>query len=417
MKFFSFLQIMLVALCGALVGCDIFESEPSSGEFILYPKNELSFKLYPNDAAFSDSVAANLAKGVVLLVSPGSSYKLSFEADESNLPKELQLFRSFEKQNNFYYQIVRHVKGNFENGRMVYEFTCAENFASEWFTTLRGKEKSFYEGSIKNVKFEGEGLYSNSISLNLVVTGEFTEMSDSISIDSLAKALRNSFAMMYKLKIDTVYISNAADNANGAKYPKNRPFVVPYSTARMLDEVSYSDLAVWEDKAKSKALDIMLVHRIDKDAVLGYSFIFGRSMMENGNVVVLATHITYGQDVEQLSSEDIISSAIHEAGHFFGLRHTTSTADDLKSWGDSGIKEDGLEDTEWCPSIVLRKQVENEIGRFGDVLHRVRKNYTVSFDCPDNLNVMYPYDSGIHNQSFSKMQLELVKKNLTLIVH
>lgn len=418
MKIYSFLQIAAL-FCVMLAGCSFFEEESSPTNYIVYPKTDLRFDLFPNDAAISDSMSANLAYGAVLHVTPGTSFKLSFDVEGEALPEELLLFRSFEKNGNYYYQIVRRLEGRFENGKMTYEFDCAENVATAWFTVLRGEGASYFNGRIKNVKYEGEGPYPATLSLNLVVAGEYTGTKDSVSVDSLAKALKNKFVSTYRLSIDTIYVSYAADHANGAKFPVNRPFVAPYSLQRTDIDDALSSLSEWDSKAKSGALDFVLVHRIDGDGVLGYSPLFGGSTGNSGNVIILSTHITYGSSsIEQLSSADILRTAVHETGHFFGLRHTTSTYADVQSTHDYSVKEDGIEDTPWCPGIALRQLgLLNEKVNSGNVMYGIRLGYTISYECPDSKNIMFPYDQEEYDLSFSAMQLEMVKKNLTLIVH
>lgn len=104
----------------------------------------------------------------------------------------------------------------------------------------------------------------------------------------------------------------------------------------------------------------------------------------------------------QRSSEQIINTIVHETGHYFGLRHTTSNPSELKNDIDKSNVEDGLKDTPYCKAIHLY-----DIG-----------NIDVSM-CKDASNILFPYNytNRIINKAYTAGQIRLFKKNLTLIEH
>jgi len=357
-----------------------------------------------------DSVDSNLATGVLLEVSPNASYTLSFDLKDNFVPK-LQLFRIFDDGSRL--KRTRSIDGVLQNGRVTYSFDCEESKPTVWVTSLVGEDDTYYKGSVSNVRLEGSGKYSTQLSLNLVVVGEYTYTQDSVSVEELAKKLKNAFVDFYGFTVDTIYISYAHEHVNeGKNYSASRPYIADRSDSK------FSTLFnVWQNAKVSSALDLLLVHRIDDYAILGYSTIYGRSMLDAGSAVVLGTHVTVNGAAQQQHSDKVVATAIHESGHFFGLRHTTSTADDMSSYQDLSTVEDGVEDTKWCPVIALKKESENS--NVTDCANlRMATFATVSVECPDQKNVMFPYEySNPFAQSFSKQQLELVLKNLTLLEH
>jgi hypothetical protein len=136
-------------------------------------------------------------------------------------------------------------------------------------------------------------------------------------------------------------------------------------------------------------------------------------MSDSGAAVVLATHVASASGILQLHSDEIIYTAIHESGHFFGLRHTTATTSDLHTGSDLSNLEDGFEDTPFCEKTILGKT----LGKGSDAWLPVFRLFaSASVSCPDETNIMYPLSSELE-QSFSSEQLKTIRKNLTLIKH
>lgn len=420
MNFFSFLQksalATSLAMLAVLCSCTT-DSDTTPKKYTLYPDNELFFQLYPNDAAQNDSAAANIAHGIILMVSPGGSYRLSFEVDNLEDKPELQLFRILRQGDREFHGIVLRLRPTVENGRLVYEFVCEEMKSTIWYTSLRWKDENYYDAPIRNIRFEGVGTYADdSFALNIIQAGEYTGTADSISLDSLGKMLKEAFETTYGVKIPEVYYTNAADHeVVGRYFPANKPYIVPYDRNTSAEiNLRQAKLSVWNTPKVTRALDLLLVHRIDKTGLLGYSPLYGGSMAENGDVVVLSTHFGDEKQLFALNSRDIILTALHESGHFFGLRHTTPTKADALDYSNN---DDGLDDTPRCvPILFAGENVGSRV--MSDILFRQKiAGYVVRYDCPDNTNLMFPYDSELDELVVSKQQLELVRKNLSLIEH
>lgn len=405
-------------------GCSIEDKD-----VILYPTNGISFFFFANDRAERDSIEANLAYGTYFKVHPQGSYKISFDVDPYFSSPILQLHRlSFNKERTQYTaRRVRNLKATEINGRWEYSFVSEESNIAYWATTLLGEEDTYYQGRVENFMFEGEGGYSNSLSLNLIIVGSFEGTADSLNEKQLASQLLASFRKAYQgISIDTIYIQYAENHSSiGYQFPKNEPWLAGTSS----DHVMLDELGGWGSGNTYNALDFVLVHRIDTlTGILGLSTLYSANLGGGeGSVIVLGTHMKINSGNEKwLESKDIVETAVHEAGHFFGLRHTTTTSADYNALGDYSTFEDGFDDTEWCSSVLAYAFAKKGVSSVTDILVNrpiIPKIYAevaanTSFDnCPDASNIMFPYVTTVPIEGFSEEQLLMVQKNLSLFPH
>ena len=86
------LCLLFVSMANLFTACSTVDAD---GETTLPPDPNriIVHKLFPNDMARNDSAAANLARGIKLVVHPKASYKLSFEIDSTQpVPGSCWLF-------------------------------------------------------------------------------------------------------------------------------------------------------------------------------------------------------------------------------------------------------------------------------------------------------------------------------------
>ena len=420
-----FLSAMFFAACS---------EDSTEPEYTLYPDNDIFYSLAPNDMAANDSISANLAHGVKLVVHPNASYELSFEKDASvsDVP-ELQIFHlSLNSDSTAYYATkIMALQPKEVNGRYVYSFVCEEKTNAFWATSL-AVDDHFYPGTTKDVKFTGDGAYSDHFSLNMIVVGKHDLTSDGVDVEELAQKTLDSFRKYYtSVTIDTIYIRYAHEHPTlGPKYPANEPWLAGADSS--MDMFLY-ELGGWPEKDVYDALDIVYVYRIEIDKTVGYASLFSANLGGGAYSTVLVGNYVLAKDSPQkeflLSSDEIVETVLHETGHFFGLRHTTSTMNDFLSSQDYSIIEDGLEDTPYCEALLRNGLMKRPSVKYSlstlPVMpgHAYRRTWWKNEEqdllssCPDSHNFMFPATQDETFEGFSEQQLEIIRKNLMLFPH
>lgn len=418
-KIFYVLFALLVA---GLIGC----AEEQSEEPVISPKVISPFFLYPNDPANNDSASAYISEGTRLLVHPKVSYKLSFEKDPSiEGTPVLDLFRLTDAVDGYVTtRVVRTLKPKLEGGRYVYEFFCEELEYNTWATTLV-LDGELYKGTTRKARLIAEGPYSDTLSLNLIVAGKVEFAEDGMTVEKFARLLLDEFRTNYtSITVDTVYVRYAHEHPTlGSKYPANEPWIAGKSS----DDFFVSELGGWPERGVKNALDIVLVHRIEQDWVLGLSPLYGGSLQGGGTVVIGAYSKSPTGEVGEPTA-GILSTTLHETGHFFGLRHTTSTQADFDADLDYSNYEDGFDDTPYCIELLTigRGLLKSQNSKFvADYV--VWSNPRVRFatddsvfdtsNCPDERNMMFPAVAEDGQEGFSAEQLEHVRKTLMILPH
>ena len=159
---------------------------------------------------------------------------------------------------------------------------------------------------------------------------------------------------------------------------------------------------------------------------------------DGGKSVVIGEYVQKSSsEVELLSSLNIVMTAIHESGHFFGLRHTSATKRDLNlvmsdyegnsyKIADMSIIEDGLTDTPFCEYILksgLYKQADIDLysNLIPNAVYMENASYVTQspiYKCPDLDNIMFPVTVDEKREtSFTKQQMELVRSSLVIFPH
>ena len=130
------------------------------------------------------------------------------------------------------------------------------------------------------------------------------------------------------------------------------------------------------------------------------------------------------------SPVQIAYTMAHEVGHFLGLRHTTATWEDRKTFFDYSMHDDGLSDTPFdylCEAGTAGTSFSASLT--GTAETRVREallrpdlvEFSASPErCPDRNNLMFPYipeDSAAADVELSPSQGLLMRTNLRLLPH
>lgn len=375
-----------------------------------------AYRLFPNDSASNDSAAAWLAKGVFIRVQPQGSYSISFQVSTDSDAPTLHLFRVVPVTDSTWKPVyLKSVSARLSGNRWYYDFECSETAANDWSVTLEGANGDFWTGKVRNVHFSGSGAYDSHFAINLVVAGEFGGFSDGVTKDSAAHLLQSylrSYLDTAGVRVDTVVLRMANQHpTQGSSYPESRPIEATYDAYG----ISNDELGGWNIDGLYNALDVVLVHRFAIDGLLGLSPLYGGSLGGgSGSTIALATHYTSGSSEINVSSSDWVNTAFHEMAHFFGVRHTTSTAEDIEgNDGDASNVEDGFADTPTCGSVI---QGGNWMGR---LVGRIKvAGVTNLSSCPDANNVMFPIAlDNVKSVRMTKSQLKMWQYSLELFPH
>lgn len=248
---------------------------------------------------------------------------------------------------------------------------------------------SKYGHAVQNMGVSDGVIYSMDFEVNLIVAGKYMGTSDTASVELLASRIlqRLNLALnpggISAKKINILYANNHP--RVGANFPKDKEFVLSKSDAE--HQALQEALGCWS--GNEGVFNIILGYYVDEENVVGFSPVGGRLNMDNGcgDILAIATHANEGE--YQNSSKLVADVAVHELGHFFGLRHTTEL---------DGKNYDDLDDTPQCPNIGT-----------SDVQ---------SYWCPDYGYIMYPRSYYDYNySSFTTEQMDVIQRYLALQPH
>jgi hypothetical protein len=111
-------------------------------------------------------------------------------------------------------------------------------------------------------------------------------------------------------------------------------------------------------------------------------------------------------------------TAVHEMGHFFGLRHTVSTVHDIGQDKDDSNIEDGFTDTRFCDILPVSKRSAAPLDGPVESPYCLRIAVDECSSSCELTNLMHPVECpGADQIQLSAQQIDFLKTNIGLYQH
>lgn len=296
------------------------------------------------------------------------------------------------------YNVMRVVEPIEKNGRLFYPLDSVlldSIGTSGWsYVQLYNEDFSPYEESLASVFIADENMktFSLDFNVNLIVAGKYWGTSDDVSVDELAVIIKDRMNVALNpggVSVKNVELLHAENHpVVGEKFPSTEEIIIPMSSPRG----DFDSLGRWPGHDGSINLVLGTYIYDEEDPFIGgFSPYAGQIYYEDfekkGSYIVIGTRNR--ESDEKYSSTVIANLALHELGHFLGLKHTTEYG---------GNEFDKIEDTPECPGMS-----KDDPG------------YDL---CPDRHYIMFPQGGfGWEYKTFSPQQMDIIRLYLTVTPH
>ncbi len=455
-----------------VVGCGLFDSGNSTQASPRYSlisrvvsdESATLFRSYPNDPAVGDSLLKHVGDGFLLTLQPGGHYQWLLTGAIPDTGLELNLFQLDGDRISTDPQILA---GECSDTTCLFDLTSPAGQPMAWqIAALSLPDGSVWTEEARQFAMTGEGSHSLVLDLNFIFLGKLTGYESAEQQQRLADHIAATMTSIYGPSGVTV---GTVRRVTGSTHPSTE-FRLPDTVAYQFDPGAEAWQLLWEQGGRSQTLDldllsygwpnaadaaleIAVVDQIDIPGFIGIAPLQGYSLKAGpggGAVIGVTTRDYYGNALPNDSSL-LAETLVHEVGHFFGLRHTTSTPVDLQATGDYSLVEDGMSDTPFsrsCPEGVSASVGSNprniallgegpeasaspwftRVSPFQQLLDPAGRPWearTLSFlaatdllTCPDLENLMFPTAvEGVHQTLLTTQQNALLAANLALIPH
>lgn len=367
-------------------------------------------RVYVNDAAANDSLNLEVAKdGVKFVLQPGKPYVFNVTTTRTTDVLDVQILQAGGRK------AFQKVSAVHDGARELFAFTSPLSTASFFTARLLTGANPVTAGSIRHVALQGpEGTVADTLRVKLVFIQTLSGLPTDASKASFAASF---FAQMNSvLRPYGIAVAGITEIVDPSLPAMNFPFTNSYVNLNGTRVANHAHLYL---------VDQITVGDPDtgpQGTVLGFA---AREVVDisqhRESRVILSNRATVGK---------LAVTAVHELGHFFGMRHTVSTRHDMLQDMDISNVEDGFSDTRMCrldqASLAKRSAVaaaEDLAGDWADGDHkvgpyclRVADNACSEPSC-DLRNLMHPVECeglGQPQTILSAEQVAFLKRNMAL---
>lgn len=408
MKYFSCFTLLLFFGCGTIT----FDKPTPNGSD--------NRRIYVNDSAAADSLSAGVVEsGIKLVMQPNKTYQFSIRTDRTE--DRLQLFY----YNNGPQGSYKNLPATLSAGKETFSLASDQSSAQFFLAQLVVPDGIGAIKGIRHVSFVSQAAIGNdTLNIRLIFVRQLKNLPSVLAKADFANSL---FSEMKKIYANYGIVMNGT-------YDIVEPGLAREVFAFTDQFVNLSGTRV-ANNAHMYLVDTITIGDSAsglKGEILGFAPREVKDIDQDPESrVILANPYTLGIS-EAEAANRLATTAVHELGHFFGLRHTVSTLHDILQDDDGSNKEDGFTDTRFCDlqesvtklSATQRNNLPPDTNPFssrkkGGPVYclRILGNSCNAFAC-DLTNLMHPIDCGAASGVvLSKQQINFLKKNLATFRH
>ncbi len=374
----------------ALLGCSIVVDSDD------YDPQWNDRRMYVNDIAANDSLNAAILNGVNFFMQPGSNYTLKIKG-ALPLNTKLHIFKLYDR---WFERSGSPLEASGSNGDWTFQLSCPYDVPSYFWAVLDHPAMS-EAGLAEDVLFKGAGPYPEvRFGVNYHFVGQYSNHRQS-QLKSLAERMHEGLKNVYESATGIVVnYGGAVIHGGAAAVTVNFP--MDYAEAPKISggQQGYINM-VFVESIKTEGSGLI---------ILGFSPREGTAVNHDPENILLLSL--------SLQESRVINTMAHELGHFFGLRHTVATEQDLNNEKDWSNTEDGFSDTEFCQlgSISALSKLKGHSS--SNYCIRVAAPAKTYASCNQNAkrNLMFPMeDRTLAQNQLSDQQVEFIKSNLSVL--